>query len=120
MSVRPEEIPSVPEETRHVARAAFPRGNVYMRIRDELRTIYDDQLFAFPFPTRGQPAASPWPLALTTVIQCAEGLSDRQAADAVRSRIDQNPASAAEGCGSFRIAGIIEQHAEADTAGIEV
>jgi transposase len=88
MSLHPQEIPPVPEETRRVARAAFPRGNVYMRIRDELGAIYDDQLFAPLFPARGQPAASPWRLALTTVMQFAEGLSDRQAADAVRSRID--------------------------------
>jgi transposase len=59
-----------------------------MRMRDELGAIYDDHLFAPLFPARGQPAASPWRLALTTVMQFAEGLSDRQAADAVRSRID--------------------------------
>jgi transposase len=59
-----------------------------MRMRDELGTIYEDHLFAHLFPPRGQPAASPWRLALTTVMPCAEGLSDRQAADAVRSRID--------------------------------
>jgi transposase len=88
MSLHPQEIPPIPEETRRVAQAAFPRSNVYMRMRDELGTIYDDQLFAPLFPTRGQPAASPWRLALTTVMQFAEGLSDRQAADAVRSRID--------------------------------
>jgi transposase len=88
MSLHPQEIPPVPEETRRVARAAFPRGNVYMRIRDELGAIFDDHLFAPLFPARGQSAASPWRLALTTVMQFAEGLSDRQAADAVRSRID--------------------------------
>jgi transposase len=88
MSLHPREVLPVPEETRRVAQAAFPRGNVYMRMRDELGAIYDDHLFAPFFPTRGQPAASPWRLALTTVMQFAEGLSDRQAADAVRSRID--------------------------------
>jgi transposase len=88
MSLHPREIPPIPEETMRVARAAFPRGNVYMRMRDELGTIYEDHLFAHVFPARGQPAESPWRLALTTVMQCAEGLSDRQAADAVRSRID--------------------------------
>jgi transposase len=88
MSLRPEEIPPVPEETCRVAQAAFPRGNIYMRMRDELGAIYDDQLFISLFPARGQPAESPWRLALTTVMQFAEGLSDRQAADAVRSRID--------------------------------
>jgi transposase len=61
---------------------------VYTRLRDEFGAIYEDQLFAPLFPARGQPAESPWRLALTTVMQFAEGLSDRQAADAVRSRID--------------------------------
>jgi transposase len=88
MSLHPREIPPIPEATMRVARAAFPRGNVYMRMRDELGTIYEDHQFAHLFPARGQPAESPWRLALTTVMQFAEGLSDRQAADAVRSRID--------------------------------
>jgi transposase len=88
MSLHPQEIPPVPEETKRVAQAAFPRGNVYMRIRDALGAIYDDDLFAPFFPAHGQPATPPWRLALTTVMQFAEGLSDRQAADAVRSRID--------------------------------
>jgi transposase len=88
MPLHPQEIPPIPEETRRVAQAAFPRGNAYMRLRDELGTIYEDHLFAALFPARGQPAESPWRLALTTVMQFAEGLSDRQAADAVRSRID--------------------------------
>jgi transposase len=88
MSLHAQEIPPVPEETRRVAQAAFPRGNIYMRIRDELGAIYNDHRFAPLFPARGQPAASPWRLALTTVMQFAEGLSDCQAADAVRSRID--------------------------------
>jgi hypothetical protein len=58
MSLHAQELPPVPEETRRVARAAFPRGNVYMRLRDELGAMYDDQLFASLFPIRGQPAAS--------------------------------------------------------------
>ena len=88
MSLHPQEIPPVPEETRRVAQAAFPRGNLYMRMRDELGAIYDDHCSPPLFPARGQPAASPWRLALTTVLQYVEGLSDRQAADAVRGRID--------------------------------
>src|SRR5688572_33140113 len=88
MSLHPQEIPPIPEETRRVAQAVFPHGNIYMRMRDELGTIYDDQRFAPLFSARGQPAMSPWRLALTTVMQFAEGLSDRQAADAGRSRID--------------------------------
>ena len=59
-----------------------------MRLRDELGGVYDDRMFASLYPARGQPAHSPWRLALVTVLQFAEGLSDRQAADAVRGRID--------------------------------
>ena len=88
MSLQPQEIAPVPEETQRIARAAFPKGNIYVRMRDEIGTIYDDPMFAQLFPSRGQPAESPWRLALITVMQFVEGLSDRQAADAVRSRID--------------------------------
>jgi transposase len=88
MSLRPEGLGAVPEETSRVARAAFPRGAPYLRLRDELGTIYEDAAFAHLFPDRGQPAEAPWRLALVSVLHYAEGLSDRQAADAVRSRID--------------------------------
>jgi transposase len=71
-----------------VARAAFPRGTLYMQIADTLGIIYQDEQFAALFPTRGQLAEAPARLALATVLQFAEGLSDRQAADAVRGRID--------------------------------
>lgn len=35
-------VPSVPEQTRLVARAAFPRGSVYLLLRDELGPLFDD------------------------------------------------------------------------------
>ncbi len=57
-------------------------------MRDELGTFYKDTDFAGLFSRRGQPAFSPWRLALITVMQFTEGLSDRQAAEAVRARID--------------------------------
>ena len=88
MSLQPQAVYLVPEETIRVARAAFPRGNVYIHMRDRLGMIYDDQTFASLFPIQGQPAASPFRLALTTIMQFAENLSDLQAADAVRSRLD--------------------------------
>ena len=88
MSLKPQPISPVPEETARIARAAYPKGNVYMHMRDELGTIYEDESFAALFPNNGQPAEAPWRLALVTIIQFAEGLSDRQAADAVRGRID--------------------------------
>ena len=89
MSLHPEPIRPVPEHTVHVARAAFPRGdNTYMRMRDEMGVIWEDEDFASLYSTRGQPALAPWRLALVTVMQFAENLSDRQAANAVRARID--------------------------------
>ena len=88
MSLQPEPVGPVPEETARVARAAFPKGTRYMRMRDVLGAIYADADFAALFPARGRPAAAPWRLALVTVMQFAEGLSDRQAAEAVRARID--------------------------------
>lgn len=88
MSLHPEVIGPVPEETARVARAAFPKGNVYMQMREVLGTIHDDEVFAPLYSARGRPAEAPWRLALVTVMQFAEGLSDRQAAEAVRARID--------------------------------
>src|SRR5215210_6059115 len=88
MSLHPQVFSLVPEETARVARAAFPKGNVYMRMYDELGMLYANHQFAALFPTRGQPAEAPARLALILVMQFAENLTDRQAADAVRSRID--------------------------------
>jgi transposase len=88
MSLQPTAMGPVPEETARVARAAFPHGNGYLQIRDVLGPMYDDASFAPLFASRGRPAETPWRLALITVLQFAEGLSDRQAADAVRGRID--------------------------------
>jgi transposase len=78
----------VPEQTQRVARAAFPNGSLCMRIRDELGSIFSDEQFSELFPRRGQPALAPACLALVTLFQFVENLSDRQAADAVRGRID--------------------------------
>jgi transposase len=88
MSLRPQPVPPVPDETVRVAHAAFPRGNLYLTMREECGVIFADDDFATLFPTRGQPAAAPWRLALITIMQYVEDLSDRQAAEAVRSRID--------------------------------
>lgn len=88
MSLTPSRIEPVPEQTVLVARAAFPKGNLYLSMRDELGTIFEDQDFAELFSRLGYPAVTPWRLALITIMQFLENLSDRQAADAVRSRID--------------------------------
>jgi transposase len=88
MSMHSQPIPEIPPETVRVVRAAFPKGNLYLWLRDHLGTVYQDELFADLFPERGQPAYAPWRLALVTIFQFLENLTDRQAADAVRSRLD--------------------------------
>lgn len=88
MSLDPQTHYPIPEDTQRVARAAFPKGNLYMRMRDELGEIYPDASFAELFPGRGQKAESPGGLAWVTVLQFSEGMSDRQAAEAVRARMD--------------------------------
>lgn len=88
MSLRPADEWAIPEETVRVARQSFRKPNLWIRLRDELGVLYPDSTFATLFSQRGQPAESPGRLALVTVVQFAEGLTDREAADAVRSRID--------------------------------
>lgn len=88
MSLRAPIVYCLPEDTARVARAAFPKGNTYLRVYDALGPIYTNPQFAGLFPKDGQPAIAPAQLALVTIFQFAEGLSDRQAADAVRGRID--------------------------------
>src|SRR5262245_30915118 len=88
MSLNPCPIDPVPPETARVARAVFPKGNRYMTMRDELGLIYPNDLFADLYPQVGHYGEPPWRLALVTLMQFSENLTDRQAADAVRGRID--------------------------------
>jgi len=88
MSLCPHALEPVPEETVRVARAAFPKGNPYLLLRDTLGTIFQDDDFTACFPLDGQPGLPPWRLALVTIMQFRENLADRQAAEAVRARID--------------------------------
>jgi transposase len=88
MSLPRDGLRPVPVETARVARAAFPDGNIYLRLRDELDTLFGDEMFSALYAVEGQPALHPWQLALVSVMQFMENLSDRQAAQAVRARID--------------------------------
>ena len=88
MSLKPEPFSPIPEPTARLARIVCPKGSVCIWIGDELSAVFQDELFASFFPRQGQPAEAPWRLALVTVLQFVEGLSDRQAAEAVRTRID--------------------------------
>lgn len=96
MSLPLPEQNAIPEETARLARTINPKGTLYMQIRDQLGLIYENQQFASLFSTRGKPAEAPWGLALVCVFQFIEGLTDRQAAEAVQQRIDWKYALALE------------------------
>ena len=88
MSMQPRPWPGVPALTARVAGAAFPGGSLAIRVRDELGAWCPDEAFAGVYGVRGAPGISPAQLAVVTALQFAEDLTDRQAADAVRGRID--------------------------------
>ena len=88
MSLRSPLGYTLPEETARFARAACRRGNPYLRLADALGPIFSNPQFADLYPQEGRPAEDPAQLALVTLFQFAENLTDRQAAEAVRTRID--------------------------------
>jgi transposase len=96
MCLHPQSDYPIPEETRRVALAAFPNGTFCLHLVEALGSLYRDDQFAHLFSGRGQPALAPARLALASVLQYVEGLSDRQAAEAVRARIDWKYALALE------------------------
>jgi len=102
MSLQPRPTPPVPDDTARVARSTFPKGNPYLRLRDELGTVFGDRDFADLYPRRGEPALAPWRLALVTTLQFREGLSDRPADDALRARSDRIEDVLARGVGEPR------------------
>jgi transposase len=89
MTWRSNSIPPVPEATAAAVKAAFPKGNLYVDLHEELGSLYRDDLFADFYADRGHPVEiAPWRLAMATVMQYIEGLTDRQTADAVRRCMD--------------------------------
>ncbi len=88
MSLHPQTDFTIPADTVRIAQAAFPKKNIYIRMRDELGLMYHDSDWASLFSQQGQPALAPARLALIMIMQFVEGLTDRQTADSVRSRID--------------------------------
>jgi transposase len=87
MALHPQPPEPVPEDTARVARAAFPKGNPYLTLRDQLGVLFQDEAFTALLPGCGQPSLPPWRLALVTILPFREPLTDRQAAEAVRARI---------------------------------
>jgi transposase len=100
MSLRPNGLTQIPAETSRVAWAAFPKGCLAMRARDALGPLFTDEQFCELFAARGRPAWSPARLALVLVLQFVEGLTDRQAANAVRARLDWKYALGLDLCDS--------------------
>jgi transposase len=88
MSIRPRLGVEVPELTARVARASNPAGTTAMWVRDRLDGLWADEDFAGWYPRDGRPGISPAQLATVSVLQFLLGLSDRDAAEAVRCRID--------------------------------
>jgi len=86
--LQPRKIWDIPAETKRIATKSLPQGNDYLLLRDKIGVIYQDETFAELFIWRGQPAESPGLLSLVIIMQFAEGLTDRQAAEAVGTRID--------------------------------
>lgn len=89
MGLSPRNIYEIPADTAEVAKAIFAKGkNEYINLRDELGPVYSDEQFQALYSQQGQEAAWPGMLAWVTILQQKEGWSDREAAEAVRSRID--------------------------------
>jgi transposase len=88
MSLQSQKLPEVPEETARIAKILFPKGNKYMWLRDELDVIYKDEQFTALYSKNGPPAEQPWRLAVMSMIQYMENYTDRQAAEALKTRID--------------------------------
>jgi transposase len=89
MTWRPPPLPPVPEATAAAVRAAFPKGHLYVDLRTAFGPLYEDQRLADLSPAQGRPVeVAPWRLALVMIRQDIEGLTARQAADAVRRCMD--------------------------------
>src|SRR5260370_15299059 len=88
MSIRPRLGAEVPALTARVARASNPAGTTAMWVRDRLDGLWDDEDFAGWYPRHGRPGISPAQLTTVSVLEVLLDLSGRDAAEAVRCRID--------------------------------
>lgn len=75
MSLKPEPIGPVPQETARLAKIVFPEGCTFIKMRDEIGTLFQDEMFATLFPKDGQPALAPWRLALVTIMRVGKTIN---------------------------------------------
>lgn len=87
-AVWPEPDPRVAAAIAAVYRGRKAEPPLAVQVRDRLGEWLHDEEFAAAFGVRGRPGWSPSRLALVTVLQRAENLTDRLAAEAVRTRLD--------------------------------
>lgn len=88
MTLHPQHEFSIPEETIRVARAAYPKGNLSMKMRDALGTIDQDESFSHLFPQNGRPVEAPWRLAFITIVQFLEELASSTKGGAEQMLLD--------------------------------
>jgi transposase len=89
VSMQPRPWPEPDEAVTRAVRAVYARRELPLpvQVRDQLGELFGDAQFAAGFGVRGKPGWPPGRLALVTVLQMAEGLTDRQAAEAVRDKL---------------------------------
>ena len=85
--LRQQSLGSVPEDTMRAVRAAFPKGHKYISIASTFEELYEYYDFNELYSELGQSAEHPARLAIVLILQFAEGLSDREAADSVRHNL---------------------------------
>lgn len=88
MSLKKQPLEPIPEMTAKIARTSFRKRTLAMMLRDELDGVWNDEAFCALYPRRGRGTTAPWRLAMVVVLQALENLSDLQAAEMVRGRLD--------------------------------
>jgi hypothetical protein len=90
MSMQPRSWPQPAQEITKAVLAMYAgrEAPLPVVVRDELDELFADEQFARAFGVRGKPGWSPGRLALITALQMAENMTDSQAAEAVRLRLD--------------------------------
>ncbi len=88
MFMQSEKLPPIPKDTLQAAHSLFGRGNIYLRIGENLDTLLSD-LDDLQVEISGERSfANSYFFALISAFQFAEDMTDRRIFDAVRNRVD--------------------------------